>query len=71
MRVGSVCNRGSSTRIGVDTVRVAGPCAANADPYRTVVPPSDPKRLFASGRSNTVAVTFLVRRPTPTVAATL
>ena len=35
---------GSSTRPASDTANVAGPCAATADPYRTITPPSDPKR---------------------------
>jgi hypothetical protein len=43
MRAGSVSNTGSSTRTGVEHRQSRGPRAANADPDRAVIPPSDPK----------------------------
>jgi hypothetical protein len=43
MRVGSLSNRGSSTRSPSTPSESRAPVPANADPYRTVIPPSDPK----------------------------
>ena len=62
MRVGSVSNRGSSTRIGVRHRQSRGPLCRERGPLPALTPPSDPKRRSSSAREFTDLRPLLRRR---------